>query len=220
MEASLPCSIQASRNGPYLVTNAQSLQNSRAERIAARPQMALCRCGGSSIKPFCDGTHTRLGFTGKKEPNRVADHQDSYVGEQITVLDNRGICQHSGFCTDNLASVFRLHQDPWIDANGAKKQEIIAAVRACPSGALSYAIGGVERRDEVDQGREPMITVSKDGPYRVTGGIALKDGQGNDEPRAEGSSREHYALCRCGQSKNKPFCSGQHWYVNFHDGKN
>ncbi len=220
MEVELACSIQASRNGPYLVTNAEHLQNSRGERIAARPQMALCRCGGSAIKPFCDGTHTRIGFTGKKEPDRVADQEDSYVGEQVTILDNRGICQHAGFCTDNLASVFRLHQEPWIDANGSELEEIIAAVRNCPSGALSYAIGGVERRDEVDQVREPMITVSKDGPYRITGGIPLKDSQGNEEQRAQGSSREHYALCRCGQSKNKPFCSGQHWYVNFHDEKN
>jgi CDGSH-type Zn-finger protein len=220
MEAGLGCSIQASRNGPYLVTNAEHLQNSRGERIPARPQMALCRCGSSAIKPFCDGTHARIGFTGKKEPDRVPDRRDTYVGEPITILDNRGICAHSGFCTDRLASVFRLGQEPFVDPNGARMEEIIAAVRNCPSGALSYAIGGIERRDEVDQVREPMITVSKDGPYRITGGIALKDGQGNDEQRAQGSSREHYSLCRCGQSKNKPFCSGMHWYVNFHDEKN
>lgn len=36
-------------------------------------------------------------------------------------------------------------------------------------------------------------------------------------PRAAGSSREHYALCRCGHSQNKPFCSGIHWYVDFKD---
>jgi CDGSH-type Zn-finger protein len=93
-------------------------------------------------------------------------------------------------------------------------------MKSCPSGALSYAIDGIERRDDVDQQREPTITVSKDGPYRITGGIPLNNGQGNDEQRAQGSSREHYALCRCGQSKNKPFCSGMHWYANFHDEKN
>jgi CDGSH-type Zn-finger protein len=220
MEASLGCSIQASRNGPYLVTNAEYLQNSRGERIPARPQLALCRCGGSAIKPFCDGTHARIGFTGTKAPDRVPDHRDTYVGARVTVLDNRGICQHSGFCTDNLATVFRLKQDPWIDPTGAKMEEIIAAVKNCPSGALSYAIGGVECREEVDQVRESMITVSKDGPYRIIGGILLQDEQGNDEQRAQGASREHYALCRCGRSKNKPFCSGMHWYVHFHDDKN
>src|SRR5258707_3398295 len=63
----------------------------------------------------------------------------------------------------------------------------------------------------------PAIEVSKDGPYRVTGGITILDWQGNDETRNEGASREHYALCRCGHSQNKPFCSGMHWYVEFHD---
>ena len=95
--------------------------------------------------------------------------------------------------------------------------EIIRAVRACPSGALSYALNGVEIRDGVDQVCPPSIEVSKDGPYRITGAIPLKDGQVNAEPRNAGASREHYSLCRCGHSQNKPFCSGMHWYVNFHD---
>jgi truncated hemoglobin YjbI len=51
----------------------------------------------------------------------------------------------------------------------------------------------------------------------VTGGVPLVDATGADVPRAEGSSREHYALCRCGHSQNKPFCSGMHWYVEFRD---
>jgi truncated hemoglobin YjbI len=95
--------------------------------------------------------------------------------------------------------------------------EIIRAVRTCPSGALSYALDGRQARDQVDQERPPTIEVSKDGPYRITGGIPLKDGQGNDEPRNQGASLEHYSLCRCGHSQNKPFCSGMHWSVNFHD---
>ena len=217
MQAELGCSIQASLNGPYLVTNADILLTWQGERIPARPQMALCRCGGSANKPFCDGTHARIGFTGQKDPKRVPDRRDSYVGQLVTVLDNRGLCAHSGFCTDRLAAVFRLSQEPFVDPNGAGMEEIIRAVRACPSGALSYAIGGREARDQVDQERPPAIEASKDGPYRITGGIPLKDWQGNDESRNQGASLEHYSLCRCGHSQNKPFCSGMHWYVNFHD---
>ncbi len=97
--------------------------------------------------------------------------------------------------------------------------EIIRAVRDCPSGALTYGIDGVGAREEVDSHghREPAIEVTRDGPYRVTGGIALVDAEGEDEPRNEGVSRGHYALCRCGHSQNKPFCSGMHWYVDFKD---
>ena len=51
----------------------------------------------------------------------------------------------------------------------------------------------------------------------MTGGLPLADSAGADVPRAAGSSREHYALCRCGHSQNKPFCSGMHWYVDFRD---
>jgi truncated hemoglobin YjbI/CDGSH-type Zn-finger protein len=97
--------------------------------------------------------------------------------------------------------------------------EIIRAVRDCPSGALSYAIDGVEARAQVDWdgSREPAIEVTKDGPYRITGAIALADEAGEALDGAAGSSREHYALCRCGHSQNKPFCSGMHWYVDFKD---
>ena len=97
--------------------------------------------------------------------------------------------------------------------------EIIRAVRDCPSGALSYGIDGIEARRQVDwdNNREPAIEVSRDGPYRITGGVPLTDEEGEALQRATGSSLEHYALCRCGQSQNKPFCSGMHWYVDFKD---
>src|SRR4029077_20241991 len=65
--------------------------------------------------------------------------------------------------------------------------------------------------------RERAIEVTQDGSYRVTGGIRLTDATGVDVPRAAGSSLEHYALGRCAQSQNKPFCSGMHWYVEFRD---
>jgi CDGSH-type Zn-finger protein len=95
--------------------------------------------------------------------------------------------------------------------------EIIRAVRACPSGALSFAIDGHEAREQVDTIREPAIEVSKDGPYRITGGIPLVDHDGAPVPRNAAASLEHYSLCRCGHSQNKPFCSGMHWYVHFQD---
>ena len=137
----------------------------------------------------------------------------------MTIYDNRGICQHSGFCTDRLASVFHSGGEPFVTPSGGRMDEIIRAVRDCPSGALSYGIDNAEARGEVDWHgkREPVIEVTRDGPYPVTGAIALTDGQGNDEPRNAGASREHYALCRCGHSQNKPFCSGMHWYVEFKD---
>lgn len=211
--------IQTNHNGPYLVTNVMDLYDDLGQKLISFPQMALCRCGGSSIKPFCDGTHAANGFTDNKDDKRVEDKRETYIGEQVTIFDNRGICQHSGFCTDSIATVFRLGQEPFITPSGGRMDEIIRVVRNCPSGALSFAIDNVEERNQVDYhySRQPKVEVTKDGPYRITGAIKLVDENQTDVKRNEGASVEHYALCRCGKSQNKPFCSGMHWYVDFHD---
>jgi CDGSH-type Zn-finger protein/truncated hemoglobin YjbI len=219
LQSGLSAGIQVAANGPYLVTNAQRVLDGLGVEIATTPQAALCRCGKSGSKPFCDGAHARTGFSDAKDPDRVPDRRDTYVGQQVTVLDNRGICQHAGYCTDRLNTVFHSKGEPFVTPSGGRMDEIIRAVRDCPSGALSYAVDGHEAREETDYHgtREPTVTVTANGPYRITGAIALTDDQGADHARAEGASREHYALCRCGQSQNKPFCSGVHWYVDFRD---
>ena len=215
----LPPGIVTAKNGPYLVTNAAAVRNHLGETLPLPPQLALCRCGGSASKPFCDGTHATSGFTDDKDPKRVPDQRDTYPGEQVTIFDNRGICQHSGLCTDRLATAFRTEEEPFVAPSGARMDELVRAVRDCPSGALSLAFDGVEARDLTDRHgtREQAIEITQDGPYRVTGALPLADSAGADVPRAAGSSREHYALCRCGHSQNKPFCSGMHWYVDFRD---
>jgi CDGSH-type Zn-finger protein/truncated hemoglobin YjbI len=219
LQAGLSPTIQCAHNGPYLVLNVSRVVDWLGQPLPERPTRALCRCGASSTKPLCDGSHARTDFVDAKDPNRVPDRLDRYVGQQVTILDNRGTCQHSGFCTDRLATVFRVSQEPFVAPSGGRMDEIIRAVRDCPSGALSYAIDGVEARAEVDWNgtREPQIEVSKDGPIRVTGGISLDDSAGDPTPRNAGASHEHFALCRCGHSQNKPFCSGMHWYVGFRD---
>jgi CDGSH-type Zn-finger protein/truncated hemoglobin YjbI len=210
--------IRVAENGPYLVTGAQRLRTHLGEPIETHPQLALCRCGASELKPLCDGSHAQIGFSGAKDPNRVPDRRDTYVGATVTVMDNRGLCQHSGFCTDRLNTVFHSGSEPFVTPSGGRMDQIVDAVRACPSGALSFGVDDREAREQVDQAHRPeAIEVSKDGPYRITGGIPLTGDQGEELARPQGASHEHYALCRCGQSQNKPFCSGMHWYVNFAD---
>ena len=203
--------IKPAPDGPYMVKNLQRLSNKKG-KIDTKETMALCRCGGSANKPFCDGTHKKNGFSSAKLDDRVPDKLDNYKGKKIVVHDNRGICAHAGRCTDGLPSVFRMKQEPWIDAQQASAEEIIETIRKCPSGALSYSIEGVEQRE---QDAEPAVFVFPNGPYVVTGGPQLLDTQ-----RGEGASTEHFTLCRCGGSKNKPFCDGTHWYIKFRDDKN
>jgi len=204
-------SIEPAKNGPYLVKGLNNLKNSRGESLPTELEMRLCRCGGSSHKPFCDGTHSKNGFHGDKSKDRVADRSDDYAGKDITIHDNRGVCAHSAYCTDNSPAVFRMGAEPWIYPDAEDAGKTANTIEKCPSGALSYTRDGVLQ----DLNREPQVTVSKDGPNQVAGSIELADGEGNNP-----ESKEHYALCRCGASKNKPFCSGQHWHINFKDDKN
>ena len=201
--------IRCAKNGPLLVEGLQKLTNSFDEDIPTKPTLALCRCGASKNKPFCDGTHDPVGFSEEKQEGRVPDQRDTYEGSAITIYDNRGICSHAGYCTSGCPAVWRMKTEPWIDADGADVDTIIHTIEQCPSGALSYALDGVEHRDRE---REPEVHISKDGPYFIRGGVELQDVAWGD-----GASREHYTLCRCGGSKNKPFCDGTHWYIDFKD---
>jgi len=202
-------------NGPYYLLNepeaapVPNLRRASGEACATARGVALCRCGGSGNKPFCDGTHGRNGFRDDNLADPANNKRKAYAGKRITILDNRAICSHATFCTDELKSVFRHNEEPWIDPDGATVEAIVAQVRKCPSGALSYAIDGVEAGPPQ---RAPMVTVTDNGPYAVTGGIELLG-----VPFGDGASREHYTLCRCGASKNKPFCDGSHWHVGFRD---
>ncbi|MDT8366440.1 MAG: CDGSH iron-sulfur domain-containing protein [bacterium] len=111
---------------------------------------------------------------------------------------------------EGIPSVFKLVEEPWIDASGATAEEIIETIEKCPSGELSNSIEGIEHRDH---DREPAVVVSKDGPSYVTGGIQIV----GYEARAEEVSNEHCTVCRCKSSRNKPFCDQSHWDIGFKD---
>ena len=214
-------------NGPlYLINDREkkiieNLENSKGEKLSNIQGIALCRCGASKNKPFCDGTHTIIGFSSKNNEsndnkNKISSKRKSYVGKKITIHDNRKICSHAAECVNNLPSIFRLNQRPWINPDQETTEtteKIIETIKKCPSGALSYSIDGIEYRD---YDGKPLVKVSKDGPYLVSGGIELI----GEVEFPEDVSKEHYTLCRCGASNNKPFCDGTHNSINFKDEKN
>ena len=218
-EAPSRATVVVIRNGPYLVIGPVGITDHLGVGVDHNGMTALCRCGQSATKPTCDAACLRAGFDDAKSPDRVPDQRDTYIGQQVTIFDNRGLCQHSGLCTDRVASVFRTGSEPFVTPSGGRLDEIVRAVRDCPSGALSYGIDEVEARQQVDwNGSRPAtITITADGPYRLTGGIDVVDDALQPAGRAQGASNEHCALCRCGHSQNKPFCSGMHWYVDFHN---
>jgi CDGSH-type Zn-finger protein len=196
--------IKVVRKGPYMVTGLKRLKNSKGEDLPVQSVTSLCRCGASKNKPYCDGSHARIGFVGDKDPNRVPGEVHEHVGKGITIVDNTDVCCRDRSCIINLPKVFE-NDDP----DAASADEVIATIKKCPSGALSYKLGGEHCQD---YGRKPEITVSKNGPLKIVGGIELKDDYGT-QPWC----KEHYTLCRCGASKNKPFCDGSHLDIGFKD---
>ena len=71
MSTTMP-SITPSPNGPYVVKDLETFQNSKGEQLETQPTVALCRCGGSKKKPFCDKTHAKIGFSGEKAETDAA----------------------------------------------------------------------------------------------------------------------------------------------------
>ena len=164
-------SIELRPNGPYLVNGITDCRNSKGEPIRTEPTMYLCRCGGSKNKPFCDGTHKKIGFSEERLSDPSASKTDDYVGKELTIHDNRFMCSHAGFCTEHSPNVFSLKMEPWINPDGDPAAKTIETIKMCPSGALSYTLNNILCRDQV---RTPCIHVMKDGPLFVVGSPELR----------------------------------------------
>lgn len=128
-----------------------------------------------------------------------------YTKGDIAILWKPHLCAHSGNCFKGLPAVFNPNRKPWIDQEAAGKQEIIRQIAACPSGALSYIDLTNPSDNTKMENNNTSVKVLENGPYIINGKIILIDKDGKEEIK-EGK----VSLCRCGLSKNKPFCDGTH----------
>ena len=200
-------SIQEREGGPLIASAIPALTSSGGQALESKPVMALCRCGASKNKPYCDGSHGVIGFDSNPSEDRTKDEILTYEGEEITVHYNRLLCSHAAECGKRQKAAFDSSRKPWIIPGNASKQEVMEVIKACPSGALRFSEPGEDPQH--DQPDTDGVTVEKNGPYRVVG-IPLA------EPRlAEGANAEKYVLCRCGASKNKPYCDGSHFDIGW-----
>jgi CDGSH-type Zn-finger protein len=168
---------------------------------------SLCRCGESKYKPQCDGSHSQAEFSGERE-DTVKKELEYYRGKEITIVYDRYLCMGAGHCGE-LEAVFGTHDAPKYEPDAAPVAEIIATIKKCPSGALSYRINDTHFSNYY---HETRVVVEKDGPLNFQGTIDLIDDQDSDTllPMAD-----HYTLCRCGGSKKKPLCDGSHHDIKF-----
>lgn len=211
--------VNVQSNGPYVVSGSVPLRTKepivsehgepltwRTGEIAdTGAAYALCRCGGSANKPYCDGTHANNDFDGTENAptDRYSQRRTSYPGTGIEVYDDRGVCAHSGFCGNRLSNVWKMAAKT--DDTSVRSQ-VMAMIERCPSGALTYEVEGAP----VEPDLPTEIAVIPDGPLWVTGGLPVERSDG-----AELEARNRVTLCRCGQSSAKPLCDGSHQDAGF-----
>lgn len=213
-------SITVIKDGPFIFKNIKEIKSQLGKSIELKETSSICRCGESFEKPFCDGSHIIFDFKDEKDIYRVPDKVDIYKGKEITIYDNRSMCSHRGICYEELSDVFIMSGNVFIEPDGASVEKIIDICRRCPSGALSYSLSGSKRNFEAEDGEWEVRLAPRrygyDGPIEVKGDIELID----DKNESKAETSEHYSLCRCGKSKNMPFCSGEHWKAKFIDENN
>lgn len=212
--------IAVSANGPYLVSGGVSVRRRRpitsehgepltwttTEELVTKERFALCRCGQSSKKPFCDGTHARVGFVADDvAAGFYAERSKELGGSEINVRDDRSICVHAGFCGSRITNVWKQVANT---SDSAVRAQVIAMIERCPSGALTYQVDG----QDVEPLLPAAIGVVDDGPLWVTGGVKVTGSDG-----IEFETRNRVTLCRCGNSANKPLCDGTRKQIEFRD---
>ncbi len=217
--------IRIMPNGPYLVSGGVPLTErypaksehgeplawdpvgAAADAPAVRERYALCRCGQSGTKPFCDGSHARLGFDGTLTADRgpSAARRRTLSGVSLVVTDDPTLCVHAGFCGTRLTNVWKMARradDPEVRAR------LATMIHNCPSGRLKAA--PADGAAPIEPQYTPSIATICDGPLWVRGGIPVEAPDGFTY-----EVRNRVTLCRCGQSRNKPFCDGTHVEAGF-----
>jgi uncharacterized Fe-S cluster protein YjdI len=130
-----------------------------------------------------------------------------YENEAIEVTFDPNLCIHSARCLQGLPAVFDVRRRKWIELGGADANEVAATIARCPSGALAY------RRKDGGPSEAPgegKVSPVPDGPLYVRGDLEVLDAEGGVIARGT-----RFALCRCGQSANKPFCDNSHRAAGF-----
>jgi CDGSH-type Zn-finger protein len=221
--------VEVAKDGPYLVSGGlplhtetigtdsegNSVEWKRGKEFSPKPSYALCRCGHSANKPFCDGSHARVNFDGSETASRepYRDQATLIKGQTMSLTDAEGLCAFARFC-DPKGRVWNLVNET--DDPAARKIFVQEACD-CPSGRLVAWDNATGK--PVEPQHEPSVALIEDPAKKCSGPIWLRGNVqviGSDGFRYE--VRNRVTLCRCGASLNKPFCDGQHAAIGFQAG--
>ena len=126
----------------------------------------------------------------------------SYESPELFIDWEPERCIHVAACLAAAPGVFDPKRRPWVEPENGSTEEIIAAIEACPTGALRY-----RRKDGVaeDPGSEATIYPVQSGPLVVRGPLEVTADDGSVF-----ATGPRMAFCRCGRSGNQPFCDNSH----------
>ena len=216
------CKITVAKNGPYIVSGNIPLFNAIIEcdqgstpakwgireQLNTKENYALCRCGQSSNKPFCDGAHAKVNFDGTE----VSDNEPyekmakTFAGPGLILKDAEILCASARFCHrggDIWEQIYKC-DDPKIEKN------VIQNSFDCPSGRLvvSDKKTGLPLEPQLAKSIFIIHDPSKgiEGPLWIRGGVPVYSADGKLY-----EIRNRVTLCRCGKSTNKPFCDSSHY---------
>ena len=218
--------VAVTKDGPYVVSGDVPLMKQtidvdaeggsekwiQGKQFVTEAEYALCRCGHSKNKPFCDGSHEKVHFDGSETASRAPYRQQArtFAGPGMNLTDAESLCAFARFCDP--------HGKVWNQVRHTDSPQtraiFLRQVQNCPGGRL------VAWDKATGQALEPQLPVSigvVDDPAQHSGGPLWLRG-GISVIAADGFAyevRNRVTLCRCGQSKNKPFCDGTHAAIKF-----
>ncbi|MEE8439515.1 MAG: CDGSH iron-sulfur domain-containing protein [Micropepsaceae bacterium] len=134
----------------------------------------------------------------------------TYPGEKMDVQWHGKLCIHIGECGRAKGELFVTGRQPWCQPDLSPNEEVEDVIARCPTGALTYHDKSGLKTEKVAS--ENNVHVTYNGPLYVRGDLAI-DGAPKDAPGLAFRA----ALCRCGVSKNKPFCDNSHEGAEFKD---
>lgn len=124
-----------------------------------------------------------------------------YDGDGITVHWDSSRCIHTAICLRALPDVFDTRRRPWVDVGAAPADQVAEAVARCPTGALRFSSPTIVEPIPDTTLMRPV----RGGPMVVRGDVRVVDAAGNTI-----CHETRVALCRCGNSRNQPFCDNSH----------
>jgi CDGSH-type Zn-finger protein len=214
--------IKVTKNGPYIVSGKTPIMNMTIqcdnqgttpskwdieEKMETPETYALCRCGQSKKKPFCDGSHIKVNFDGTEtSDNEPFDQMAKEIdGPELKLKDAEILCASARFCHRGGDIWDVIHK-----TSPEAKENVLKNSCDCPSGRLVIVDKKtgktIEPTLEKSIGAVHDPSKEVDGPFWVRGGIPVYSGDGKLYEK-----RNRITLCRCGKSTNKPFCDSSHY---------